>query len=563
MKTMRRFKGRIAIIAVAVMLLLTMLVSCGGGNKVELNVGDILLQSETKVVEGQEVQVSLNALNSTELKAVANMLASVYDVNNFDVQEMLIAAKRGYDLTVENGNSGADYSDKGVNMDAVKNVLRAANAEADAKVKIGEDLIEKFNTYDLQTLVNALKTEVDVDSSEGFFGVILVGIGKVLGWITNTLGFGSYFVGICIFAVLIEILMLPFGIKQQKNSIRQAELRPKEMAIRNKYKGRNDQVTMQKMQQEIQEFYQRENFSPFSGCLPLLIQLPIIMALYNIIIDPLHYVLGQGAGISGAISTFLTTSKAAGGLGLSIGGNGGTIAMLSEIKNLNLEGLKDFQFFTNGADVFNAFSKVADKIPNFNIGSVNFGLIPGFGADTWVLLFVPIITFITYFGTSKLNRKFMYQPAVNEGADARQVACSNNMMDITMPAMSTFFTFMVPALVGVYWVFRSLIGLLKQFILSRMMPLPKFTEEDYKAAAREMAGKQHAVKKSENVGKVRSLHFIDDEDFEDTRARGEARRAALEEKERENQQKKSDKTPFGAAPIKEDKKNEDENNSQE
>ena len=563
MKIMKRFKGRITALVMVVLVLATLLVSCGGGNKVELKVGDILLISETKVVEGQEVQVSLNALNSTELRAVANMLASVYDVNNYDVQEMLIAAKRGYDLTVEDGNSGADYSDKGVNMDAVRNLLNNANGKADSKNKIDDSLITRFNTYDVDTLVNALKIEVDVDSSDGFFGVILVGIGKVLGWITNYLGFGSYFVGICIFAILIEILMLPFGIKQQKNSIRQAELRPKEMAIRNKYKGRNDQVTMQKMQQEIQEFYQRENFSPFSGCLPLLIQLPIIMALYNIIIDPLHYVLGQGAGISGALTTFLTTSKAAGGLGLSVSANGGTIAMLSEIKNLNIEGLKDFLFFTNGADVFESFSAIADKIPNFNIGSVNFGLVPGFGADTWVLLFVPILTFIVYFGTSKLNRKFMYQPVANEGADARQVACSNNMMDITMPAMSTFFTFMVPALIGVYWVFRSLIGLLKQFILSRVMPLPKFTEEDYKAAAREMAGKQHAVKKTENVGKVRSLHFIDDEDFEDTRARGEARRAALEEKEREEQQKKSGNTIFGAAPVKEDKKNEDDNNSQE
>jgi membrane protein insertase Oxa1/YidC/SpoIIIJ len=214
--------------------------------------------------------------------------------------------------------------------------------------------------------------------------------------------------------------------------------------------------------------------------------------------------------------------------------------------------------------VFDSFASIANKIPNFNIGSVNFGLIPGFDAGRWVLLFVPILTFVVYFATSKINRKIMYQPAANAGADERQVACSNNMMDITMPAMSTFFTFMVPALIGVYWVFRSLISLLKQFILSRIMPLPTFTEEDYKAAAREMAGKQHAVKKSANVGKVRSLHFIDDEDFDDTRARGEARRAAIEEQEREEKAAKANgKTPFDATPMKEDKKNDDENNTQE
>ena len=89
---------------------------------------------------------------------------------------------------------------------------------------------------------------------------------------------------------------------------------------------------------------------------------------------------------------------------------------------------------------------------------------------------VPVLTFVVYFGSMKLSKKFMYQPT--PAGDDRQVACSNTMMDVTMPAMSTFFTFMVPALVGVYWMFRSLVGILKQFIMSRVMPMPVFTEED-------------------------------------------------------------------------------------
>jgi membrane protein insertase Oxa1/YidC/SpoIIIJ len=157
-----------------------------------------------------------------------------------------------------------------------------------------------------------------------------------------------------------------------------------------------------------------------------------------------------------------------------------------------------------------------------------------------------------YFLTAKLNRKFMYQPATTEGQDARQVACSNTMMDVTMPAMSAFFTFMVPALVGVYWMFRSVVGLAKQFILSRLMPLPTFTEEDYKAAAREMAGKR-VVKKSDNVGKVRSLHHIDDEDYDDTRERALARKAAIEERERQEREEKAKKTPFGTPALKKDR----------
>ena len=312
---------------------------------------------------------------------------------------------------------------------------------------------------------------------------------------------------------------------------------------------------MQKMQQEIQEFYQRENFSPYSGCLPLLIQLPIIMALYYIVIDPLHYVLGQSAGVSSALSSYYSAAKAAGGLGGTLASGNGTIAILADIKDMGVEalnGLKDFAYFSNGGDVFTSLESIMNSIPNFNIGPFNFGLTPSFERFD-ILLLVPVLTFVTYFLTSKINRKFTSQPVANEGMDAKQVACSNSMMDITMPLMSTFFTFAVPALVGVYWIFRSLVGMLKQFILSRLMPLPTFTEEDYKKAAKEMAGKR-VVKKSNNVGKVRSLHHIDDEDFDDTRERALARKAAIEERERQEQEEKTKKAQFGAVPMKEENK---------
>ena len=285
------------------------------------------------------------------------------------------------------------------------------------------------------------------------------------------------------------------------------------------------------------------------------------MALYSIIIDPLHYVMGQAAGVSSALDAYYSAARAAGGLGGALGGNG-TIAVLSDIK-INgielLEGLKSFAYFENGAEIFDSLSAVADKIPNFNIGSVNFGLAPSRGQIS-ILWLVPILTFGAYFVTSKLNRKIMYQPATNEGVDAKQVACSNNIMDVTMPMISTVFTFYVPALVGIYWIFRSLISLLKSFVIAKIMPLPKFTEEDYKKAEREMAGKR-IVKKSNNVGKVRSLHHIDDEDFDDTRERALARKAAIEEREREAQEEKAKNTPFAAMPMKEsrkkDKKNKD------
>ncbi len=535
------------LLALALVMTLTMFASCGGGKKkATLTVNDGVFTADSPDELNQLV------ISPSNLKQIANMLTSVYS-DTLDSRELLVAAYRGYDMTAEGFVDPEEAPVKEISIDEkiaiVKKVLTYCNDKADADAKVDTALFDQLNDANVLLLIKSLQTTVDTQSSTGLFDGLLRGIGTVLRWLTNTLCFGNYLIGICLFAVIIEILMLPFAIKQQKNSIKQATLRPKEMAIRNKYKGRNDQVTMQKMQQEIQEFYQRENFSPYSGCMPLLVQLPIIMALYSIIIDPLHYVLGQASGISTALTSYFTAARAAGGMGMTMSGNG-TIAILSQLKDnlTSIDGIKNFLYFSNSDKVFESLNAVVNKIPNFKLGEVNFGLTPNF-EKLDILLLVPILTFVTYFATSKLNRKFMYQPATNAGADERQVACSNTVMDVTMPAMSTVFTFMVPALVGIYWVFRSIVGLGKQFLLSKAMPLPTFTEEDYKAAAREMAGKR-VVKKSENVGKVRSLHHIDDEDFEDTRERALARKAAIEEREREEQQKKVEKTPFGAAPIK-------------
>lgn len=534
-------------IALMLLVLIGMLGSCGG-SKLTLEVGNI-----ERIPNPDVAGEYLNNLEAGQLKDLAEKISATY-AKDFNPRELLVAASRGYSMEdVKNPNADTDYSvDKGANMEYAKAVLAEVNGKLKKDNKITVDY-DEMNEYDLQSLINAFQTNVDLNAKGGLFDPILLAIGKGLDLLIHYVCFDSYLLGICLFAIIIEIVMLPFAIKQQKHSIRQATLRPKEMAIRNKYKGRNDQVTMQKMQQEIQEFYQRENFSPYSGCLPLLVQMPIILALYNIIIDPLHYVLGKASTLSAALNTYYSTSAAAGGFGGTVSGNG-SIALLSNIRDNAgiLEGLKDFKYFTNGEDVFDAISSVADKIPQFSLGSINLGLTPSFSSGSLILLLIPVLTFATYFITSKLNRKLVSQPITNNGVEDRQVACSNTMMDITMPAMSTFFTFMVPALVGVYWMFRSIVSFGKQFIISRIMPLPKFTEEDYKAAAREMAGKR-PVKKSSNVGKVRSLHYIDDEDFEDTRERAMARKAALEEAEKEAQ--KNAKTPFGAAPVKEQNPN--------
>ena len=583
MKT-TKITGRIAAITLAILLLLTTLVGCATKQATPT-----LSFNKDKFQMNTTEEMNAHGLNPSELTKVAEIFSAAFGAKEaFDAREALVAANRGYDMTAADFDKNADFSEnKGLNLDYAKNVIKKANATAattetgaftDAELKNteGTGILDRLNEADVATLLKAFSQDIAIEKG-GFWDGLLSVIGKILNWITTYLGFGVYVIGICLFAILVEILMLPFSIKQQKNSIKQATLRPKEMAIKNKYKGRNDQPTMQKMQAEIQELYQRENFSPYSGCLPLLVQLPIIMALYNIVIDPLHYVLGQGANVTSALTTFATASPAAGGLGLSLGSNRGTIELLSLLKENGeniIEALEKFQYYNFSNEALASLEGAVGMIPNFNLFGLNLGLTPSFdnlAGGYWVLLLVPVLTFVTYFFSSKINRKFMYQPATNDGVDARQQACSNSMMDVTMPAMSAFFTMAVPAVIGVYWAFRSWIGLLKSFIMSRIMPLPQFTEEDYKAAEREMAGKAkkkiNKTKSSDEVRAVRSLHYIDDEDFEDTRERGLARKALLEEKEKQEKEEaaeRAQKLPFGKIALKkDDRKAEVEESAQE
>ena len=540
-------RWRIGILAALILMLATVLTGCASGN------------SGSKPTYTKALNKAENGgLDPEQLNAVAELLVNTY-AKDFNTPYMLLAASRGYDMTA------SDFDDNNLQavdpLEAGKNLLKkatekAAETKSLEQYQVSNDCIVNLKTEDLNMLVNMFSVSVDLKASSGLFDSIQRGIGYFLNWLTTYLGFGSYIVGICVFAVLVEALMTPFAIKQQKNSIKQAKLRPKEMAIRKKYAGRNDQVTMQKVQKEIQEMYAKENFSPYSGCLPLLVQFPIIIILYNIIINPLVYVLGQSAGVSSAMSLFYSAPKAAGGLGHAAVSAKSTIELLSGGIG-QYEGIANFGLFSNGDKVWESIQSIK-VFPNFNIGPFDFGLAPSFQRFD-ILLLVPVLTFVVYFFSMKLTRKFSGQ-APAAGATDRQTACSNTMMDIMMPAMSAIFTFMVPGIIGVYWMFRSVIGILKSFIMSKVMPLPTFTEADYKAAEKEMAGKApKKVQKSERAGTVRSLHHIDDEDFDDTREAALERKARMEEQEKKEQAEKSEaakKSPFGLPLLKKDRNTE-------
>lgn len=363
---------------------------------------------------------------------------------------------------------------------------------------------------------------------------------KPFGWLLkllNTAVGNHYVFALLLFALLVEIVLLPFGIKQQKNSIKQAKLRPKEMAIRKKYAGRDDNPTKQKMSMEIQELYQKEGFNPMGGCLPLLIQFPILIILYNLVMNPLKYIVGLETDVIQRLADVVASVT---GKTYDITRN---ISLLGDMQSLSYEHFANVEGFT---------AEMYDKLPNLKMfgGAIDLGATPSI-SEFNLLLLIPIFTFLAYFFSMKMTRKLTYQPM----SDDKAMGCSNKIMDWMMPLFSVYIAFMVPAAIGVYWIFKSLLGVVKQFALKKAMPIPTFTEEDYKAAEKELNIKPDKAPKNKSGKVVRSLHHIDDEDFADTAEAGKKRREALEAQEAQKNADKANEaknSAVGGAELKED-----------
>ena len=321
---------------------------------------------------------------------------------------------------------------------------------------------------------------------------------------------GNYLVAVLLFALLFKIVLFPMSIKQQKNTVKQASLAPKKAAIEKKYKGRDDQDSRMKMQTEISEMYRNEGYNAFGGCLPLLLQLPLILALYSVIRAPLTYICGLKDVLKASGKDALSVAEKLKDL------TGGKV-MNDELKLVN--------WLTQGDNLEKAnkvVSELPDKVsdlPNFNFFGIDLGIVPTEGWAQggihllWILM--PVLTFVFMYGSMKLTRKFSYQPEMNDP----NMGCSMKVMDLSMPLMSTFFAATWPGIMGAYWMFSNIIGVVQQMILKYLYPYPVFTEEDYKEAERLYHGKRSKNKPAKDPRVIegkqyRSLHHIDDEEEE-------------------------------------------------
>ncbi len=313
---------------------------------------------------------------------------------------------------------------------------------------------------------------------------------------------GHYLLAIFIFALLIKLILLPFGIKQQKNSVKQAKVRPREMAIRSKYKGRTDQPTQQKMQSEVMELYQKEGYNPASGCLPMLIQLPIIIILYNVIISPLKYICGYTTEMINGIANYLVNTVGITSISIKDGAFTGRDIDLIRYIPENIEGIN--------ANLGELGTVVLEELPNFSLFGDATALAQTPSWTSWLLL-VPLLNFGFTLLSQFITRKLTFQPMQDQQAGGMNM----KVMNIMMAGMTAFIAFGVPAAIGIYWLFNSMLGVLQQFILAKTIPLPKFTEEDFKAAEREYAGKSVSKKATNEKIKAALSRPMDDDEYAD------------------------------------------------
>ena len=350
-------------------------------------------------------------------------------------------------------------------------------------------------------------------------------LGSMLAWFESITG--TYALSLLFYALIFKVVFIPFSIKQQKNQIKMAKLAPKIDLIKAKYKGRTDRVTMQKQQTEIMELQQKEGYSPFSGCLPLLIQFPLILLLYAVIQNPLSYIasydmdtvsavvqnseLSEQDQINEAITKIYNEITP-----LEEGGKPTEFKNIQQIQLIN--SIKSYISDGNGgtdAEKVKDIEKYGleiESIPNFDLLGVNLAETPSI-KNISILVLIPIIAAVASWFTMWFTRKYNGNPAMQ--AQDAQAQASLKIMDLAMPLMTLFIAFNFSGMLGLYWIFQSVLGLGQTMIIAKAMPMPKYTEEELK----EMRRQQKAAEKAQRAAiksqpKYKSLHYIDEDDYD-------------------------------------------------
>ena len=337
-------------------------------------------------------------------------------------------------------------------------------------------------------------------------GSILGPIAKLLGilmdWIysgiSNITGgrVESVVLSIVIITIIIYMCLLPLTIKQQKFSKLSQKMQPEMQAIQAKYKNKKDQASMMAMQEETQLLYQKYGISPMGSCVQMLIQMPILFALYRVFYNIPAYLSGVKGSFTGLVDSIQQTSGyqntlvslmekynvvTSSGLNASnaasklADASGDTLSnyiidILYKLPSKGWDALMDGKFFDG---IQSAVEKTHDALLHFNYFlGLNISDTPWYiiksnftdKPDKWLLfvilaLLIPVLSYLT----QMINIKLM--PQATNGND--QMASQMKMMNLMMPFMSFVICFTVPVGLGIYWICSALVRGIQQFFVNR------------------------------------------------------------------------------------------------
>ena len=337
-------------------------------------------------------------------------------------------------------------------------------------------------------------------------GSILGPIAKLLGMLMDWIYSGisditggrveSVVLSIVIITIIIYMCLLPLTIKQQKFSKLSQKMQPEMQAIQAKYKDKKDQASMMAMQEETQLLYQKYGISPMGSCVQMLIQMPILFALYRVFYNIPAYLSGVKGSFTGLVDSIQQTSGyqdtlvklmdkynvvTSSGLNASnaasklADASGDTLSnyiidILYKLPSKGWDALMDGKFFDG---IQSAVEKTHDALLHFNYFlGLNISDTPWYiiksnftdKPDKWLLfvilaLLIPVLSYLT----QMLNIKLMPQAA--NGND--QMANQMKMMNLMMPLMSLFICFTVPVGLGIYWICSALVRGIQQFFVNR------------------------------------------------------------------------------------------------
>ena len=281
---------------------------------------------------------------------------------------------------------------------------------------------------------------------------------------------GSYGVAIILFTIVIKLIMLPFQMKSKKSMVRMTRMNGRIQEIQKKYA--NNQA---KMNEEIQKLYAEEGINPMGGCLWSFLPLPILMALYSIIRQPItHFMMisqetvqklvdavtAAGADMTGIVQVMKDGSTQMSPYGqINLAKMAATMPELTE----GIEGWINVNYNFLGMDLtVNPW----DALKNFASTPAAIGLI-----------LIPILA-----GGSQLL--FSIMSMKQQKGDAANNASMKSMMYM-MPLMSVYISFIMPAALGVYWIAQSAISLVQEPLMNKFYNSKIEAEEEARFAARE------------------------------------------------------------------------------